>query len=211
LDEIDALPLAPQGTLLTAIESKQVRRLGAVTARAVDVKLIVATNAVLPDAGAAGRFRPDLYHRLAAVVLTLPPLRERGVDILVLAQVYLQQYSAAYRVPPRRLSAGTEVWLQGYGWPGNVRELMHVMERVMLLHAGEEVGAETLTQHCQPSMAPMVTHKTVPVAQEAAAEHVFPAEAEQIRQVLARTAGNVARVARLLGVSRDTVCYRMQR
>ena len=81
LDEIDALPLVLQGKLLTAIESKRVRRLGAVTERAVDVKLIAATNAVLPEAMAAGRFRADLYHRLAVVVLVLPPLRERGEDI----------------------------------------------------------------------------------------------------------------------------------
>src|SRR5215813_3802103 len=90
LDEIDALPLVLQGKLLTALETKRVRRLGAVTARTVDVKLIAATNAVLPDYVAAGRFRADLYHRLAVVVLPLPPLRQRGEDITVLAQTFLQ-------------------------------------------------------------------------------------------------------------------------
>src|SRR5262245_56852323 len=86
LDEIDALPLVLQGKLLTAIESKQVRRLGAVVARPVDVKLIAATNGILPEEVAAGQFRADLYHRLAVVVLGLPPLRGRGEDVLVLAQ-----------------------------------------------------------------------------------------------------------------------------
>ena len=111
LDEIDALPLVLQGKLLTALESKRVRRLGAVTERAVDVKLIAATNAVLPEAVAAGWFRADLYHRLAVVVLTLPPVRERGADIGGLAEVLLQHYTATHGVPSKRLSAEAEAWL----------------------------------------------------------------------------------------------------
>jgi transcriptional regulator with PAS, ATPase and Fis domain len=89
LDEIEALPLALQGKLLTALETKQVRRLGAVRAHTVDVKLIAATNTVLPEAVAARRFRADLYHRLAVVALTLPPLRQRGADVVALAQAYV--------------------------------------------------------------------------------------------------------------------------
>src|SRR5207249_2089043 len=111
---------------------------------------ITATNAALPEAVAAGWFRADLYHRLAVVVLALPPLRERGPGVVELAQVYLRQYSAAHGVPPKRLSMAAQAWLQHYAWPGNVRELIHVMERVTLLHVGEEVEAETLTQLCLP-------------------------------------------------------------
>jgi transcriptional regulator with PAS, ATPase and Fis domain len=118
LDEVDALPLVLQGKLLTAIESKRVRRLGAVTDRVVDVKLIAATNAVLSEVLAEGRFRADLYHRLAVVVLTLPPLRQRGDDILVLAQAFLQHYTAAHGIPAKRLSTAAEAWLQAYAWPG---------------------------------------------------------------------------------------------
>jgi transcriptional regulator with PAS, ATPase and Fis domain len=107
LDEIDALPLVLQGKLLTAIETKRVRRLGAVTEQTVDVKCIAATNAVLSEVLAAERFRADLYHRLAVVVLVLPPLRERGADIVALAEALLQRYTAAHGVPsnasaPRR-------------------------------------------------------------------------------------------------------------
>jgi transcriptional regulator with PAS, ATPase and Fis domain len=123
LDEIDALSLALQGKLLSAIETKHVRRLGAVAARAVDVKLIAATNADLQQHVTAGRFRVDLYYRLAVVVLTLPPLRARGEDILELAQTFLQQYSMAHRVPPKRLHPAAAAWLCRYAWPGNVREL----------------------------------------------------------------------------------------
>ena len=86
---------------------------------------------------AAGRFRADLYHRLAVVLLTLPPLRERGEDILVLAQQFLQHYAEAHRLRPKRLSPAAEAWLQGYAWPGNVRELSHLMERVTLLQPGD--------------------------------------------------------------------------
>src|SRR5262245_21815812 len=104
LDEIDALPLALQGKLLTAIETKRVRRVGAVREHAVDVKVVTATPAELSARVAEGRFRADLYHRLAVIVLELPPLRERGDDIGLLAQQFLQQYAAAHRLPPKRLS-----------------------------------------------------------------------------------------------------------
>ena len=117
LDEIDALPLGLQGKLLTAIESKRVRRLGAVVERPVDVKLIAATNAILPEAMAMGRFRADLYHRLAVVVLILPPMRARGADVLVLAEAFVQHYTAAYGVPSKRLSATAHAWLREYTWP----------------------------------------------------------------------------------------------
>jgi transcriptional regulator with AAA-type ATPase domain len=211
LDEVDALPLALQGKLLSTLETKQVRRLGAVAGRAVDVKLIAATNAVLPQHVATGRFRADLYHRLAVVVLALPPLRERGEDIRVLAPAYLQQYAAAHGVQPKRLSTEAEAWLQRYTWPGNVRELSHVMERVTLLHVGEEVDTETLTELCLPLTPSAASAEAAPAPQELAAERALSAEAAQVRQALAQTGGNVAQAARMLGVSRDTVRYRMQR
>src|SRR5262245_54200227 len=135
LDEIDALPLALQGKLLTAIEAKRIRRVGAVREQAVDVKIVTATHAELRARVAAGQFRADLYHRLAVIVLTLPPLRERGEDIVRLAQQCLQESARAHRLPPKRLSQAAAAWLQQQDWPGNVRELGHLMERVTLLSA----------------------------------------------------------------------------
>jgi DNA-binding NtrC family response regulator/class 3 adenylate cyclase/tetratricopeptide (TPR) repeat protein len=211
LDEVDALPLGLQGKLLTAMETKRVRRLGAVRDQAVDVKLIAATNTVLPEAVAAGRFRADLYHRLAVVVLALPPLRERREDLLVLAQAFLRHVTAAHGVPPKHLSPAAEAWLQAYPWPGNVRELSHLMERVTLLHVGETVEAATLMQLCHPLTPPAAGGAAVWASQAPEAASPEPAEAEQIRHALVQTGGNVARAARLLGVSRDTVRYRMQR
>jgi transcriptional regulator with AAA-type ATPase domain/predicted ATPase len=210
LDEIEAVPLALQGKLLTALETKQVWRLGAVRAQTVDVKLITATNAVLPEAVTAGRFRADLYHRLVVLELTLPPLRQRGADVVELAQAYVQHYSAAHGVPPKRLTATAVAWLQSYPWPGNVRELSHLMQRVTLLHVGEEIETETLTQLCRP--LPLATSEApaTPAPQEEVSPTSLP-EVDQIRQALAQTGGNVARAARLLGISRDMMRYRMQR
>jgi two-component system response regulator AtoC len=194
LDEIDALPLVLQGKLLTAIESKRVRRLGAIVERPVDVKLIAATNAILPEAMATGRFRADLYHRLAVVVLIPPPVRARGADVLVLAEAFMQHYTSAHGVPSKRLRATAQAWLREYTWPGNVRELDHVMERVTLLHVGKEVDAETLRQLCSPPMVePPVA--VVPLPREPASEVALPAEAIEIRQALGQTGGNVAQAA----------------
>jgi transcriptional regulator with PAS, ATPase and Fis domain len=111
LDEIDALPVLLQAKLLSAIEEKRVWRLGAVASRQLDVKFIAATATELSGSMAEGRFRPDLYHRLAVVLLDLPPLRARGEDILVLAQHFVRQY-AAHGLLPKQLSREAEVWLQ---------------------------------------------------------------------------------------------------
>jgi two-component system, NtrC family, response regulator AtoC len=150
LDEIDALPLALQGKLLTALEAKRVRRLGAVREQAVDVKVIAAAQTELSGAVHAGRFRADLYHRLAVVVLTLPPLRARGEDILVLARAYVQRYAAAHRVRPKQLSPEAEAWLRGHRWPGNVRELSHLLERATLLSAEPIIDADMLVRLSLP-------------------------------------------------------------
>ena len=156
LDEIDALPLPLQGKLLTAIEEKQVRRIGAVAGQAVDIKLIAATQADLSSHVAAGRFRADLYHRLAVIVLELLPLRQRGDDVLILAQQWLRQYAEGHGLFPKGLSGAAEAWLRDQRWPGNVRELSHLMERATLLSQETIIDLATLERLClsQPSSAP---------------------------------------------------------
>jgi tetratricopeptide (TPR) repeat protein len=205
LDEIDALPLPLQGKLLTAIEEKRVRRVGAVAAQAVDVKVIAATQVELSRYVATGRFRADLYHRLAVIVLALPPLRERGGDVLLLAQQWLRQYAEGHGLPPKRLSGAAEAWLQAYRWPGNVRELSHVMERVTLLCAETIIGPETLERLGLPGTS------ALPESRLVRADHELPDEAARITQALSLTGGNVVRAARLLGMSRDAVRYRLRK
>ena len=205
LDEIDALPLTLQGKLLTAIEAKRVRRLGAVTEQSVDVKLIAATQTDLSVRVRVGQFRGDLYQRLAVVLLDLPPLRERGEDVLVLAAASLQQYAEAYRLSPKRLSGAAEGWLRAYSWPGNVRELSHLLERVMLLSAETIIDPATLERLCLPR--PPSEAAVAPTRDRRADED----DAARITQALQSAEGNVARAARLLGLSRKAVRYRMRK
>ena len=120
LDEIDALPLTLQSKFLTVVEEKRLRRLGAVADHAVDVKLIAATQMGLSDRVAEGRFRSDLYHRLAVVILELVPLRQRGKDIVILAEHLLRQCAEAHGVNPMRLSRDANAWLLSHAWPGHV-------------------------------------------------------------------------------------------
>jgi DNA-binding NtrC family response regulator/class 3 adenylate cyclase/tetratricopeptide (TPR) repeat protein len=207
LDEIDALPLLLQAKLLSTLDEKRVRRLGAVGSHQLDVKVIAAATTDLSQRVTEGRFRSDLYHRLTVVVLEVPPLRERGEDILVLAQHFLRQYAAAHGLPPKRLHHDAEAWLQGYGWPGNVRELSHLMERVTLLTTEAIVATLTLEQLCLPrpllavrSEAPAICGATEPLDEPA-----------RIRQALSQTGGNVVQAVRLLGVSRGTLRYWMRR
>src|SRR5262249_43790990 len=133
LDEIGLLPEGLQAKLLTVLEERTVRRLGATHNEPVDVWIIAATNLDLQAATRAGRFREDLYHRLAVLMLTLPPLRERPSDILLLAQHFLGRACADYGLPEKTLAQDARAALVAYRWPGNVRELINTMERVALL------------------------------------------------------------------------------
>jgi transcriptional regulator with AAA-type ATPase domain/tetratricopeptide (TPR) repeat protein len=199
LDEVDSMPLALQGKLLKAIEEKSVRRLGAVAPRALDVKLIAASQRQLRDLVAAGGFRSDLYHRLAVLVLDVPPLRERREDVVPLAEHFLAQHAAAHGLPPRRLDADASAWLRAQTWPGNVRELAHLMERVTLLSTAETIDRATLER------------LRVPLAAPPAAAATPDDEPTRIRDALVRSGGNVVRAARLLGLGRNALRNRMRR
>jgi hypothetical protein len=199
------LPL--QSKLLKVIEDKRVRRLGAVTERPVDVKLVAASQAELSALVKAGRFRADLYHRLSVVLLTVPPLRERREDILVLARHFLAQYAAAHGLSPQRLSAAAEAWLQGYDWPGNVRELSHLMERITLFSQEAIVAPDTLEQLCLPRLS------SVDQAEAGPGCGLLDAgdERARIMEALRQTGGNVEQAAHLLGLSRAAIRHRMAR
>jgi DNA-binding NtrC family response regulator/tetratricopeptide (TPR) repeat protein len=203
LDEVDALPVTLQSKLLKVIEEKRVRRLGAVAARQLDVKLIAATQRDLRELVASGRFRADLYHRLAVVILDVPPLRRRGADVVALAEHFLAEHAAAHRLAVKRLDPGAREWLLASGWPGNVRELSHLMERVTLLSSDEEIGGDTLENLRVPLAAP--------AAEASPAEADDGDEAARIRAMLARTGGNVVRAAKLLGLGRNALRHRMHR
>src|SRR5262249_19525494 len=129
LDEIGLLPRGLQAKLLTVLEQGSVRRLGATRSEPANVSIIAATNKSLLAAVRKGAFREDLYHRLAVLILELPPLRERGADIELLAERLLSGICVEYHLPARRLADDARGALRTYEWPGNVRELRNILER----------------------------------------------------------------------------------
>jgi DNA-binding NtrC family response regulator len=194
LDEIGRLAPELQSKLLRALEEKTIRRLGATTSRRVDVRIIAATNADLAAEVRAGRFREDLYYRLNVVSLHLPALRERGEDVLLLAEAFLTQFSAQYGVPQPALNADARRTLVANAWPGNVRELRNSIERALLL---SPPGTLDLTELAAPQIG------------AAAGEGLpFPATLDEVvraaaRAMLAATGGNRSEAARRLGISRS--------
>src|SRR5262245_3548066 len=144
LDELGLLPAVLQGKLLTVLEDRAVRRLGSTRGELVDVWIVAATSSDIEAAMRAGRFHDALYHRLSVLTLELPPLRERGTDIALLAEHFLERACRDHGLAPRRIDPGARATLLAYRWPGNVRELGNVMERVALLTDGPTVTAEML-------------------------------------------------------------------
>ena len=144
LDEVGLLPDGLQAKLLKVIEERSVRRIGGTRNESVDVWILAATNEDLATATRERRFREDLYHRLAVLTLWMPPLRERGRDILLLAEHFLKRACADYKLPQRTLAPEARSALQAYRWPGNIRELSNVIERVALLSEAAVVTAKML-------------------------------------------------------------------
>jgi DNA-binding NtrC family response regulator len=144
LDEIGELPMEAQARLLRFIQEGEIRRIGSVHSRKVDVRLICATHRDLQGLAAEGRFRQDLFYRINVLRLSLPPLRERGKDILYLAETLLERLTERFRRPPMSLSPRAIQAITTYQWPGNVRELEHALERAVILTEGTDIDNEAL-------------------------------------------------------------------
>ena len=206
LDEIGDVDLAVQGKLLRVIEERAVRRVGSVRERKVDVRIMAATNRDLERAVGEERFRKDLYFRLAVIVLEVPPLRERGEDVLLLTEHFLRAFNAKYGKVVRDLSAAARDLLLSYPWPGNVRELSHVIERAVLWSRGATLDVEhlSLTRPVAASdhgdAAPPVDTATLPQREKTI-----------IEQALRDAGGNQTKAAQRLGISRDTLRYRLKK
>src|SRR5690606_22316044 len=142
LDEVGELPLSVQAKLLRALQSGEIQRLGCDRGSRVDVRVIAATNRDLKREVLAGRFRIDLYHRLSVYPLAVPPLRERGDDVMLLAGYFLERARRRLGVRGVRLDSAARRWLHRYSWPGNVRELEHALTRgiVRALSDGQRSG-----------------------------------------------------------------------
>ena len=226
LDEAPSLSPALQAKLLTAIEDGKIRRVGGNKDIAVDVRIIAATNADLKDMVADGKFREDLYHRLNLLALDIPPLGERGADIVDLANHLLGALAKRYRSEVTSVPVAQEPFLLRYPWPGNVRELMHELERQLVWGQGKSLDFSHLSQ-AQPvarAAVPAIASPSAPPegsksANDWLAVHwVFPEEGfvldDAINRLIAlamqQSHQNVSAAARLLGVKRDYVRYRLK-
>jgi DNA-binding NtrC family response regulator len=213
LDEIGHVESAVQVKLLKAIEDKTVRRVGAVRTKSVNVRIITATNRDLEAAIAEGAFRADLYYRLHALTIDVPPLRGRGEDILVLADHFLRTFSRQYGLPVKNLPPEARGALLAYPWPGNVRELAHMMERAVLLHAGDVVTVEQLGLPARKRSAPVVVGSEGVVAVDFSSTSIVLEDVERalITEGLRAAGWNRARASELLGLSRETLRYRIEK
>lgn len=147
LDEVAELPLPTQARLLRVLESGEFMKVGSSTVQKTNIRVVAATNVDLPRAIAEGKFREDLFYRLSTVQISVPPLRERDNDIMLLARRFLSAFSEKYMTPEVTFDDSARITMLRYRWPGNVRQLKNVVEQVALFEAGHTVNAETLAQY----------------------------------------------------------------
>lgn len=212
LDELPSLSLALQAKLLTVLEDHQIRRLGGNKTLAVDVRVIAASNRPLKPLVAGGQFREDLFHRLDLCRVAIPPLRERGEEIVPLAEALMKRLCARHQLPTRTITPAGQQQLRAYPWPGNVRELSHELERAIIFEDSQKLDF----QHLAGSPAAQPGQPADPrdwfnesfqfppqgFALEAAIDRL-------VRHALKQTENNVSAAARLLGVTRDYLRYRL--
>ena len=221
LDEVGELPLAVQAKLLRVLQTGEVERLGDDKPLKVSVRLISATNVDLSAAMRDGRFRSDLYYRLATYPITIPPLRDRPGDVGLLIQAMLQRYAPLYGKEVPGVTERARHALETYAWPGNVRELENFIERaVLLVPDGAEIGIEHLPAVLQDISADQVARRTpearsrkLEIAQELLdlGVDLDEQEAMLVELVIAKAGGNVSAAAKLLNMTRRQFAYRLQK
>jgi DNA-binding NtrC family response regulator len=199
LDEIGNIPLSQQAKILRTLERGEFERVGSSKTHRVNVRLISATNADLPNEVAAGRFRQDLLFRLNTIHIHLPPLRERREDIALLAQHFLKQHVARYRKPITGFDEEAIALMNRYAWPGNVRELDHAVERGVLMATSKAIRAIDLglnTTNASKGLDDMSLEEV---------------ESYLIKRTLARCDGNARQAAAELGLSRSAFYRRLEK
>jgi two-component system response regulator AtoC len=210
LDEVGELPLSVQPTLLRVLQQGEVRRVGDARTAKVEVRVIAATNRDLSEMVAKGRFREDLFYRLAVVMVKLPPLRERPEDLLPLAERFLERHAARLGEAPRKLSPEALEALVRHRYPGNIRELENAIERALILSEGITISADALPDAMRgvnplPSPPPPLDPSDLSVKRAQRA-----LEADLIRRALDRTAGNRSKAAELLELSPRALLYKIR-
>lgn len=197
LDEIGNLNLPMQQKLLTVIEKRETQRIGSNKVSHVDVRILAATNANLREKVGEGTFRQDLFYRLNTIELHLPPLRERGEDIVLLAEYFLKIYSGKYSVGDVVLGASAKQKLLKHTWPGNVRELQHCIERAIVLGDKTELAAEDIRLEDS-----VVASRTSSGSIKVDSLNLQTLEREAIKRAISLSNGNLTQAAELLGITR---------
>ena len=200
LDEIANVPLRQQAKLLRVLETGELERVGSSQTRRVDVRILSATNAQLPEEAKAGNFREDLLFRINTVEIHLPALRERREDIPLLAQHFLGRNRTRYRKQISGFSPAAMQQLMQYTWPGNVRELEHTVERAVLLCRGGEIDPANLAISSGRAATPSFENMSIDEV-----------EALLIRKVMRRCDGNISQAAEALGLSRAALYRRIEK
>jgi DNA-binding NtrC family response regulator len=210
LDEIGDMNLGAQAKLLRAIETKAFTRVGGTREVSVDIRIIGTTNRDLARQVAEASFREDLYYRLKVIPLTIPPLRDRPEDILPLARHFLDQFARGSRKAITGFTPRAEHHMTEYPWPGNVREVRNAIERGVILSRGPLIDLEDLPVEIAALRAKeaRLLDRLAPDAEPVTLENV---ERRLIEEALTSTQGNQVRAARLLGITRDTLRYRMKK
>jgi transcriptional regulator with PAS, ATPase and Fis domain len=207
LDEIGELELTLQAKLLRVLENLRVRRIGALSDRQVNVRIVAATNRDLDEQVREGRFRADLMYRLKVFQIHIPPLRARQEDIPVLAHHFLTHLASRYGRDKLDIDSSALVALAAHDWPGNVRELRNVLERAVLLQRTGSLSPRDLIL----AVPSRVAFDAVALPASGEPRSLDSVEREHVQRALAQCAGNVSKAAKLLGISRDTLRYRMER
>ncbi len=214
LDEIGSLDLSLQAKLLKAIEEKSMRRLGSIQTRQFEVMLIAATNQPLERAIQEKTFREDLYYRLKVLEIHLPPLRERDQDPIVLAEHFIRLHARRYNRGEKTLTDEARLAIANYNWPGNVRELSNVIERAVLLKAGAQIEPSDLALGPMAAVvAPSAARAGDSMLAVDLSKGIVLEELERtiIEAVLTRAGWNRTKAAQLLGLSRETLRYRIEK
>lgn len=215
LDEIGHMKAELQAKLLSILELQKVRPVGATRERAINVHVIAATNRDLKEAISKNEFREDLYHRLRVLNLHMPPLRERGSDIEVLARHFLASCAAKFGMVVEGFSEDGLKLVREYDWPGNVRELMHCLESAVLMMDGSRVRPEHLNIHRSPEGGRVGVDlgggRTLQIDFAAEKPKLDEIEHEIILAALDYARHNASRAARILGISRDAIRYRLEK
>ena len=193
LDEVGELPIQTQARLLRVLETGEYIRVGGTEIRKTNVRIVAATNVNMRKAVSEGRFREDLYYRLNTIPIQMPPLRERGGDILLLFRLFAMQMAEKYHLPKISLSEEAKQLMLKYKWPGNVRQLKNITEQMSVLSKEREIGLDALLQFIPKDEE---STQLAPIPQQSVGQHSYESEREILYKILYELRGNVSDLRR---------------